>query len=227
MSSILRKAKVEQYRATFEFPFNQKPEDIVTDKGSKLIFPNPSPINVPPDLPGFYGWLDTETLDYYKPGQEHYPTKNSHYRGVFNVGRPISMQIKNDRGQEYSIFFTSFWHNDVVINEAPPFTSDPPADSAVYIVSIFVPQLEDTDGYAFELELLDVNDNFISLSVPALSTSQDQSRRDPPDKGRDTSDKEWQFGTELGLKYVDIWHLKYGCKLRLTYQLTEVWCESF
>lgn len=222
---ILKKSRtnletVEQYRATFELAFNKNPEDIITDKGSKFLFPNPMPINVPPDLPGFYGWLDVDTLWYYQPGQELYPTKSSNYRGVFNVGRPITMQITNTRGQEYNIFFTSFWHNEVIKNEAPPFSSDLPDDNTVYSIKIHVPQLNDSDGYAFELELLDDRENFASFSIKPCETSDAQ-------KVPVAKHSMWNFASEIQAQCVDIWHLKNTCKLRLTYQLSEVWCESF
>lgn len=202
----------ETLQMTFELPFNRNPAPITVEKNEKFLFPVPLPINIPPGLPAFYGWLDVESLKYYKQGQELYPKVSAHYRGVFNIGRPIKMEINNDLGQKYSIFFTSFWHNQIVENVAPPFSSDPPQESAVYNFKIFVPQLlqslqpEEMNGYRFELELKDNQDRFASFAISPNGEC---------------------FEAKISAQYVDINHLAYGCKLRLTYQLIEVWAESF
>lgn len=199
---------IVQYTAKFSLDFNQNPESKTVDKGDKFLFPVPTPITIPPGLPAFYGWQDTELKTYYEPGQELYPTRNASYKGVFNVGRPIRMAITNNLDQKYSIFFTSFWHTEVVENDAPPFSSDIP-DATEYTITATVPQLfSDYDGqdYRMELELIDENDRFASFGL-----------------ARDGD----VFKGEITAAYVDINHLKFGCKLALTYKLIKVWQETF
>lgn len=209
MHTIIKRAlnrNLDVFNATFSLDFNAPISDISTAKGDKFFFPDPSPVTIPPGLPAFYGWQDIDTREYYKPGQELYPVKDSSYKGVFNVGRPITLEISNEL-QQYKITFTSFWHDTEVATYSEPVDDIP--ETIEYRFSVTVPQLEQLAGddikrYSFSLELTD-SSNTASFVIPYNT----------------------DFTLETVGKYININQLSTGCRAALLYDSIEVWAEVF